>query len=150
MSNPITFNETDFRIQFPAFADTTKYPSTMLLIWWNEVGCWIQDGGAGAVLQGDCTVVAMNLMLAHFLTLADAAKKGKTGGQSGFKVSAGIDKVSVSYLAPPATTQFEWWLNNTPYGAQLAAFLEMKAVGGTSLGGLPERNAFRKVGGVFL
>lgn len=144
-----TFDEALFRQQFPAFANIVAYPSATLQMYWDEVGCWIQDGGEYGMLCGNCTVLAMNLLLAHFLELAKLNKAKGTSKQGGFKTSASVDKVSVSYLAPPNQDQFTWWLNQTNYGAQLGAFLEMKAVGGTYIGGNPERSAFRKVRGSF-
>lgn len=147
MSNPITFDEALFRSLFPAFADATKYPTSLLVVYWDEIGCYIADGGVGGMLTGDCTVNAMNCLLAHFLALMDQAKRGK---QTGYKTGAGIDKVNVQYLAPPAKSQFDWWLASTPYGQQLAALLELRSVGGLSVGGLNERGGFRKAGGIFL
>lgn len=149
MSNPIPFDETLFRTQFPAFADTTTYPSALLQMWWDEIGCWIEDGGQGGILHGDCTVAAMNMLLAHFLELSLKNKSNGKSKQGGYKTSSSIDKVSVAYLAPPNQDQFSWWLNQTNYGAMLASFLEMKAVGGFHVGGLPERTGFRKVRGTF-
>lgn len=148
-SNQPPFDEAVFRAQFPAFANQVTYPTALLQMYWDEVGCWIQDGGAGGFLQGDCTVLAMNMLLAHFLELAAKNKANGKSKQGGYKTSSSIDKVSVAYLAPPNQDQFSWWLNQTNYGQQLAAFLEMKAVGGFHIGGLPERTGFRKVGGTF-
>lgn len=146
MSNPIEFNEQLFRSMYPEFSDEAKYPTAVLVMWWDDVGCWISDGGSGGILFGDCTANAMYMLLAHFMRIG---KDIATGQQVGFKTGASIDKISVSYLAPPSQDQFSWWLASTPYGTQLAAYLEMKAVGGTSVGGLPERQGFRKATGVF-
>lgn len=143
------FNETLFRQQFPAFADPVAYPSATLQMYWDEVGCWIEDGGSCGMLSGNCTVLAMSMLLAHFLELAKLNKSKGTSKQGGFKSGATVDKVSVQYLAPPNQDQFTWWLNQTNYGMQLGSFLEMKAVGGTFIGGLPERTGFRKVRGGF-
>jgi hypothetical protein len=51
--------------------------------------------------------------------------------------------------APPAANAWQYWLNTSPYGMQLLALLQAKGVGGLYVGGLPERDAFRKVYGVF-
>lgn len=146
MSNSRPFNEAEFRLRFPAFSDPTKYPTAYLEAYWEEVGCFIKDGGTYGMLQGDCSQFAMELMLAHFLALAANAARGKQGG---YKTSSSVDKVSVSYLAPPAQDSFSWWLTQTPYGQQLMTLLEIKGVGGMYVGGLPERSGFRKVGGGF-
>lgn len=149
MGNPVPFDEALFRAQFPAFSDEVKYPTSLLQMYWDEVGCWIQDGGTGGILSGDCTVLAMNMLLAHFLELAKKNSANGNSKQGGFKTSSTIDKISVAYLAPPSQDQFSWWLNQTNYGMELAAYLEMKAVGGSHVGGMGERFAFRKVRGSF-
>jgi len=149
MSNAITFNEDLFRAQCPAFADITAYPTVVLQMYWDEVGSFIVDGGTYGMLQGDSTVLAMNYMVAHFLELAKLNKTKGTSKQGGYKTSAGIDKISVQYLAPPNKDQLSWWMNQTNYGAALLALLEIKSVGGFSVGGLNERGGFRKAGGIF-
>lgn len=150
MSNATVFNETLFRAQFPAFADTTTYPPVILQMYWDEVSCFIVDGGTYGILQGDCTQLAMNCMVAHFMELAKLNKAKGTSKQGGYKTGAGIDKINVQYMAPPSQSQFDWWLNQTNYGAQLLALLELKSVGGFGVGGLNERGGFRKAGGIFL
>lgn len=138
------YDDAKFRKLFPEFADETKYPEELISAYWEQASCYID--GEGNVLLGGCSFLAVAQMTAHMMTLASQAAKGK---QAGYKTGATIDKVSVTYAAPPTPDQFSWWLSTTPYGAQLAALLEVKGVGGFSLGGLPERTGFRKIGGVF-
>jgi hypothetical protein len=95
-------------------------------------------------------------LTAHLLALgtmqtAGAGGQGQSAGgvQGGFITSATVGEVSVAKLAPPATNGWQWWLASTPYGQALWALLSVKAVGGFAIGGLPEREGFRKVGGVF-
>lgn len=140
------FSIESFRKLFPAFADTTRYPDTYIALYYEETLCFLQDGGCWGMLSGCCTTLARYMLIAHFIYLAANAARGKQGG---FKTSASVDRVSVSYLAPPAQNMFSWWLGQSPYGQQLAALLELKGVGGTYIGGLPERTGFRKVGGTF-
>jgi Protein of unknown function (DUF4054) len=149
MSNPLTFDEALFRTMFPAFADPIKYPAGLLQMYWDETGCFIVDGGTYGILNGDCTALAMSQLTAHFLELAKLNRANGTSKQGGFKTGSSIDKVSVQYLAPPSQSQFDWWLNQTNYGAALLALLDLKSVGGFGVGGLNERGGFRKFGGVF-
>ncbi|MNJ79317.1 hypothetical protein D3C77_772930 [compost metagenome] len=44
---------------------------------------------------------------------------------------------------------WSYWLGMTPYGMQLMALLKVCTGGGLYVGGLPERAAFRSVGGIF-
>ena len=95
-----------------------------------------------------CSEQMWMLMVAHLLLLAaNAAAGGNTGG--GQLASATIDKVSVSFVAPPSTSSWAYWLNGSPYGQQFAALLAACSSGGFYVGGLPERSAFRSVGGIF-
>jgi hypothetical protein len=71
------------------------------------------------------------------------------GNAPGVMTGATEGTVSVSLQAPPAKDAFSWWLATTPYGAQLRALLLARSAGGFYVGGLPERAAFRKVGGIF-
>jgi hypothetical protein len=44
----------------------------------------------------------------------------------------------------------EYYLSGSVYGQMLWAMLNVASAGGVYLGGLPERRAYRKVGGVFV
>lgn len=145
MAAVITFNVTAFRAMFPAFANAITYPDLRLQSYWDMGTCYISDLDYGW-LQGACRTSALNLMCAHLVALSDIIASGETPGLVN---SAGTDKVSVSLTPPPVKNQWQWWLNLTPYGAQLLALLTMQSAGGFYIGGLPEKSAFRKVGGIF-
>ncbi len=141
----IEFDVTQFRTAFPEFADDAKYPDATLQVYWDTATCYVSDEDYGC-LSGDCRRLALNLMTAHLCKISEMAQAGDTPGQV---TSATIDKVSVSTTPPPNKSQWSWWLNTTPYGQQLEALLATNAVGGMYIGGLPEKSAFRKVGGIF-
>jgi hypothetical protein len=150
------FDPAKFREMFPAFKDTTKYSDAMLNLWYGVATEFISDVDSPCrTLNGDSLQYALYLLVAHLLYLmgqqtGPSSGSGSGGGkQGGFVTSATVGEVSVSKLAPPAKDGWEWWLAGSPYGQQLWALLSLKAVGGFSVGGLPERQAFRKVGGVF-
>lgn len=149
------YDDALFRKQFPAFADTTKYPPEQISMYWTMATMFISDADSPCrTLSGAKLETALNMLTAHLLVLA-ASQTGKTGGagsgsMGGFTTSATIGEVSVAKLAPPAANAWEWWLSGTPYGQMLWALLNMLSVGGYVVGGLPERTGFRKVGGVFL
>lgn len=139
-----TFDVTLFRVQFPAFANVVDFPDAMLQMYWEMAICYV-DPNDFCYLSDDCLQLALNLMTAHLTALSLLIAQQQNPG---FIDSATIDKVSVSLQAPPVTSQWGWWLSNTPYGAQLWALLQAKAVGGYYIGGLPEKSAFRRVGGI--
>lgn len=152
-----TYDDAKFRALFPEFSDTTKYPASQIEVYWDLASSFVDETDfPGRILTGAALENAVYLLTAHLYTLALQAQAAVAQGQApgsnqgGFETSATIDKISVTMLAPPAKDMWEWWLAQTPYGQQLLALLQLLAVGGMSVGGLPERLAFRKVGGIFL
>jgi hypothetical protein len=147
------YNDTTFRAMFPEFGNTTTYPAAVIEIYWGLAQDFIAIPSCpsnGAFLSGNKGAAALYYMTAHLYALAlQQLNSGQQPGavQGGYETGATIDKISVQMLAPPADNMWTWWLSQTPYGQALAALLRVAAVGGTSVGGLPERNAFRKIGG---
>lgn len=125
----VQYNETLFRATFPAFASTTVYPNTVIEMYWNLatnfISKWPQCGGG--MRFKDQQPYAINLMAAHLLQLGTQAAAGQAGG---VVTASTVGSVSVTLKEPPATNQWQFWLNQTPYGQQLLALLELIAVGG--------------------
>ena len=140
-----TFDVDLFREQFPAFSNPVTFPDAQLQMYWDMAVCYINPNDF-CYLTGDCLQLALNLMTAHLTALSVLIADGQNPG---FIDSATIDKVSVSLQAPPIGSQWGWWLSSTPYGSQLWALLQAKAVGGYFVGGVPETSAFRRVGGIY-
>lgn len=144
----ITLDPAAFRALFPQFADPAKYPDAALSIQFDMATSYVS-----ADTYGDMTAAArtnaLYLMTAHLLALGAIIAQNNYSGQVGVVQAATIDGVSVTLQPPPQRGQWRWWLNTTPYGAQLVALLDAQSVGGFFVGGLPERAAFRRVGGGF-
>lgn len=143
-----------FRMAFPAYKDAAKYPDAVIEFYWDLATTFISDKDCPCrTLSGKQLQAALDLLTAHLLFLATQAAKPVGGSQragaGGFTTSASIGDVSVTKMAPPATNGWQWWLAGSAYGQQLWALLSLLSAGGFSIGGLPEREAFRKVGGVF-
>ena len=134
-----------FRAMFPAFADTVAYPDASL-----DLQFAMATGYVSPEVSGDMTAAvqqsAVYLMTAHLLALGALIAAGKTPA---VVQQAGIDQVTVTLQPPPVRGQWRWWLSTTPYGQQLLALLDAQSVGGFFVGGIPERDAFRKAYGVF-
>lgn len=146
------YDDAAFRAMFPEFADSTKYPAPMISLYWDLATTFISVSGCPCnMLSGKQLTAALNYMTAHLLTLAlrQANETNPEDGTGGIELSASIDKVSVTMMAPPADNMWRFWLAQTPYGQALLALLAMVSVGGFSVGGLPERTAYRKVFGTF-
>jgi hypothetical protein len=141
-----TFDPAGFRASFPEFADPAQWPDA-LLARMNGTALIHIPARPGKRLHGEARELAISYMTAHLLKLEHAAVTGST---TGLVTSATVDKVSVTLAPPPVNTQRDWWYGLTPYGSALQALLKSKAAGGLYVGGLPpERDAFRKAGGVF-
>lgn len=142
MSAVIIFDPAAFRLAFPEFASLSD---ATLQAYFDAGTCYVSPQDYGW-LSGACRARALDLMTAHLAKLAAIIA---TGTLPGLEQSASIDKISVTMTPPPLKNQWQWWLSLTPYGQQLLALLTARSVGGFYIGGLPERSAFRKVGGVF-
>jgi hypothetical protein len=134
-----------FRTMFPEYSDTSKYPDESIQLQWDMATCYIAPYNQEWI-YGCARENAIYLMTAHLLALADKIAS-KTTLQ--LKGSSTIDKISVTMTPPPFKNQFQYWLLLTPRGSQLFALIQSKMAGGVTIGGLPERSAFRKVWGVF-
>lgn len=135
----------DFRTLFPQFANVVTYPDSLITAYFGIAECYIANE-ANPCLSDACLLHAIYLMTAHLLAIQDLANAGKTPG---FVTSATVGSVSVSVQPPPQTDQWQWWLSLTPYGQQLLAMFQVAGAAGIYAGSLPERAAFRKVGGTF-
>lgn len=150
------YNDANFRQLFVAFDDTTKYPTAALQMYWDVASDYIStDDSACNMLNGASLQLALDCLCAHLATLfsqdATNVAAGDAPGQSdGIETSSSIGAISVSQLPPPIDNDpWKYWLNQTSYGQQLLALLRIKSVGGFYVGGLAEREGFRKAGGVF-
>jgi len=133
-----------FRKMFPVFGEPTLYPDEMLTAWYSFAECEIDPRGSCA-LNGDCLEMALMLCLAHILHQMGEVAKGTT--RTGAITAASIDKVSVSFTAPPFASGWQYWLSLSPYGLTLWGMLSAKSSGGFYVGGLPEKASFRRAGG---
>ena len=80
---------------------------------------------------------AIFLLTAHLLTLYKGITSGEATG--GVQTGASIDKVSVSYAPPPYANGFEYWLNQTPYGQELLALINILVATPDYIGGSFQR-----------
>ncbi len=141
----VAFNECSFRGAYPQFASLGAYPDAVLDAYFSTASLYITNElGANEFLSDAQLALALNLMTAHLAGISAIAASGQTPAMM---TSATIDKISVSLTPPPVRSQFDWWLNLTPYGQSLLALLQMTTVGGAYYGGRPELGAFRVAGG---
>lgn len=137
----IQFNYATFIQYYTQFSNDALYPSQTLQLYWNEATSYINTNPCYGGLTLQQRTRALNLMTAHLTNLNALAAAGQGAG---LMQSATIDKISVTLTPPPEATQWQWWLNQTPYGQQLLAMLDMISAGGFSVGGFPTVSTLRR------
>lgn len=136
----MTFDVAAFRTAFIEFQQT---PEPNILSWSN-----LAANSAMSSWYASTNLTEQQLLVAHIGKMMTDAATGD--GVTGAVTSASEGSVSASFQPPPAKSALQYWLSSTPYGVQLWALLSIAGAAGASVGGLPERSAFRKVGGVWV
>ncbi len=126
----VLYNSALFRAQFPPYSDLLAFPDVLIQLYWNNAAAYM-DFSCATIPSAQQTL-AMNLMTAHLTFLNQVANSGQN---TGLMQGATIDKVSVQLTPPPEVNQWQWWLNQSPYGQQLLALLQVNTVGGWFVGG---------------
>lgn len=122
-----------FRQDFPEFADDTVYPDAVLSFWLGIAAVSLPECRWGAWWN-----LGQELFTAHNLVLAtqskDDASLGITPGEvDGPATAKSVDKVSVSKDASAVTLDDGGFWNMTRYGVQLLQFARMCGSGGLQL-----------------
>lgn len=148
---------TGFREKFPEFykvAGNVEPPEPVVNMWLEVATFYIDPCDYSCrMLTGKSLQYAIYLMAAHLYSLflqRQSETENPGDAQGGWIQSASVGDVSVTKASLPAKDTWDWWLQQTPYGQALLSLLSIASVGGISVGGLPEREGFRKVGGLFL
>jgi hypothetical protein len=126
------FDYAVFIAQIPLYSNPTDYPDATIQQYWNGAINYVSDIGNFGSIQGSARVYALNLMTAHLIFIAGLAQNQQVPG---LMQSATIDKVSVALTPPPLPNQWQWFLNQSPYGQQLLAQLQVSSVGGFFIAG---------------
>ena len=128
----LTFDYDAFIVLFPLYSNSTTYPEATLTLYWTQATYYMSNIANYGDLQEDSRQYALNLLTAHITYINTQINSG----QSPFiMTNAVIDKVNVSIVAPPTKNGWRFWLNTSPFGAQLIALLEANIVGGTYIAG---------------
>lgn len=137
----IQFNYATFAQGYPQFSDMLAFPQATLQLYWNTATNFLSNNTASCGMTIPQRTTSLNLLTAHIAALSTIAAKGEN---TGLLQSAGIDKVNVSLTPPPEVNQWQWWLNQTPYGQQYLALMQVMAVGGFFVGGYPTTFTLRR------
>lgn len=139
----INYNDANFRALFTQYSNPSTYPQAAIQLWWNAAGSYINPnycGGWSSMTLAQQTL-ALNYMTAHLYFINNLAA---VNDDSGIITGASIDKISIALQPPPEVNQWQWWLNQSPYGKQLLALLQVAAVGGRFFNPVPTSTAFRR------
>lgn len=111
------YTEQVFISQFPEFenAENIELFINRALLYFDR-HCWFCK---------DRKQYAVFLITAHLMALQDNIDNGENSG--GLQTGATIDKVSVSIAPPPFSDSSEYFFNQTVYGQEFLAFLDMIA-----------------------
>lgn len=144
---PPSYNDVNFRAQFPAFADTTKFPTATLSATWTTGTAYISpDANPGWTTNSARLQRALDLLCAHLTQLGVQIAGGTP---MGVMSAASEGSVAITLQPPPAKSAFGYWLSTTTYGIELRMLLNIVGGVGFYVGGSCEREGFRKAGGVF-
>lgn len=133
--NVIKVTVQGMRMQLPYFADVDKYPDEVLSLDLENAQNYISPLNLGP-LKNNSRAYAIYLMAGHLQLLRDRLSAGNTG--TGLQTGASVDRVSVTLTPPPFKDQFDYWLNLTPFGAELLFLLSTVTGVGWYIGGSNE------------
>jgi hypothetical protein len=135
---PREFPFDKFMLLYPDFG---TFSEELILAVADAALCFVNN------CRGVCIDQLWMLLVAHMLQLRlDHESSPAPYGQR--VSSASIDKVSVSFTGPPAGDSSSWWFGLTPWGQQYI-LLNKRCAMPFYISSLPERSAFRSVGGIF-
>lgn len=134
-----TFPLAKFRALFPQYDEV---PDDTVEAQAEMAWCFAQGRGCS------CSSQMWLLLTAHLLAVA-ANMADNGGAVAGVVTSTSIGKISVSFAAPPAGSDWSYWLQLSPYGQQFLALYQVCSSAPAYVGGRQERAGFRVVGGVF-
>lgn len=137
----IQFNYATFVQYYAQFNNSVAYPEQTLQLYWNKATTYVSNNTASCGLTLPQREEALNLMTAHLAVLYGQAASGQ---QTGLIQGATIDKISVQLTPPPEANQWQWWLNQTQYGQQYLALMQIVSVGGFFVNGFPTTYTLRR------
>jgi hypothetical protein len=119
-----------FRQDFPEFADTSRYPDSQVQMWLTAAVSLVNERR-----WMELTTLGLELVTAHYLTLgvrdvATGNAGGTPGEVKGPTTSKAVDKVSVGYDSAAATIEDGGSWNLTSYGIRYITLARMMGAGG--------------------
>jgi len=128
------FTDEQFRLDFPEFADPTKYTEAMVAFW-----AGVADKQMNTVRWGDLLLYGTELFVAHNLALAvvdlaaSQAPFGVPGQGNVLASSQGAGSVNVSADTTTVSEPDGGYYNLTTYGTRFLRMARIAGIGGAQL-----------------
>jgi hypothetical protein len=130
----MTVTTASFRNDFPEFADTKKYPNSLVQFWLTLATKLLNPERWHDVLdEGIELYVAHNVTL-QAQSLRSAAAGGSPGGGVGIQNNKHVDKVSVGYDTTSGTIAGAGQWNLTTYGIRYYQLMLLMGAGPIQIG----------------
>lgn len=134
---PPTYNDANFRQQFPAFANTTLYPEPALSFAWSMGANWMSQRTAcfglgiqtSVKLQQAADLMGAVIVYQLYGPAADGAQTSSQQGEApGAVASAAEGSVSAQFQLPEigSSAFMSMLLASPPYGRMLLALLQVE------------------------
>jgi hypothetical protein len=136
----MVFPVDDFLARFPSFSSKEK---VAVIESGNKAMMHITPDQPGMPMRGKYRFYALFLMTAHLLELDDATSSADGTSIAGTPFKATVGSVTIENTKPNSFQSDDWnyWLNQTKYGRELLAYLEVQAPAGIFLN--EERDSVR-------
>lgn len=126
----MSITPSQLRSDFPEFADSTKYPDSLIQMWLTVAASLVN-----ASRWMELTDIGIELVTAHHLVIAlrdqtAAAVGGVPGEMTGPTASKSVDKVSKSYDTSAATLDNAGFWALSSYGIRYLGLARMMGAGG--------------------
>ena len=138
----LTLVYADFIVQFPEFATVTQ---SVVQMNFDMASNYISSVNYGSLRDG-ARLLALYQLTAHLLRISGQITKDQMIGSI---VSATEGSVSLTVMQPENSSEFTFWLNQTPYGQSVSALLRVKSAFGLWSGGSAVNRNIRKYNGRF-
>lgn len=131
----MAFTVSGFRLHFPEFTDTVKWPDAQILFWSGLASKLLSAEQFGSVWEQ-----AVELLTAHYLVIAVGNLQVANGGGlpgSGAATSVvsmkKVGSVTIGYENTSTLNQTAGWYNQTTYGQSLYNLMRMFGAGAIQL-----------------
>jgi hypothetical protein len=131
----MSLTPTQFRTDFPEFANTAIYPDSMVQAWLTVAASLVN-----ATRWAELANIGMELVTAHHLVLGardqnSAAVGGVPGLMTGPTSAKSVDKVSTSYDTGAASLDGAGFWSLSSYGIRYLTLARMFGAGGLQING---------------